>query len=127
MANNPQLLDRLPPHTLGAIWIGEKALDLTTPGFSELNYVFDGLISQTIHQYSNEQKSNQLSFFTKNFGENFFLYYFMEKIKFPIVVPIMPTNNRNTILIINSTNKKIQIDTFEKNLPGFKFELLDVI
>ena len=128
MANhNPQLLDRLTPATLGAIWIGDSALDSTTLGFSELNYIFDGLISQTIHLYSKEQKSSPLSFFTKNFGENFFLYYVVEKVTFPIVLPIAPTENRNKILIINSSsNKKIPIETFEKKLPGFQFELLDL-
>lgn len=125
--NNPQLLDRLTPAILGAIWIGDDILDPTTSGFTELNYIFDGLISQTIHLYSKEQQSSPLSFFTKNFGENFFLYYVVKKVTFPIVLPITPTENRNKILIINSSsNKKIQIELFEKNLPGFQFELLDL-
>lgn len=128
MANsNSQLLDRLTPAFQGAIWIGDKILDHSIPGYPELNYIFDGLISQTIHLYSVDQKKEKLSFFTKNFGNNFFLYYFATEVKFPLVLPNIPTEDRNKVLIINSTaNKKIQIEIFEKNLPGFQFELIEI-
>jgi hypothetical protein len=125
--NNPLLLDRLTPTVLGAIWIGDTFLDISTPGFTELNYIFDGLLSQSIHLYSEEQKNEPLSFFTKNFGENFFLYYLNGKVKFPMTLPMAPSENRNTILIINSSLvKKIHLEDFEKNLLGYQFELLEV-
>jgi len=125
--NNPLLLDRLSPSVLGALWIGDKTLDASVPGFSELNYIFDGLISQTVHLYSEDQKKVPLSFFTKNFGENFFLYYFSVSVQFPLTIPIAPSESRNTILIINSSSdQNIQTETFEKNLPGFQFKLFEI-
>lgn len=125
--NNSLLLDRLTPSTVGAIWIGDQSLHALTPGFRELNYIFDGLLSQSISLYSEEQKNSPLSFFTKNFGENFFLYYLNGKINFPMTLPVAPTETRNTILIINSSLvKKIELENFEKNLPGYQFELLEI-
>lgn len=129
MANsNPQLLDRLTPAFQGAIWIGGGALDITVSGFSELNYLFDGLLSQAVYQYSPEQKKIPLSFFTKSFGENFFLYYFIKEVNFPIFLPMSPTENRNKILIINSNpaHTIIQTELLKKHLPSFQFELLEL-
>jgi hypothetical protein len=129
-SNNPHILDRLTPAFLGVIWIGSDTLDESIAGFKELNYVFDGLLSHTLNLYTPEQKSKPLSFFTQSFGENFFLYYFIGKVDFPISFSATATENRNKILIItsmeNSNHEEIQIEIFKANLPQFQFELLNL-
>jgi hypothetical protein len=127
MENNyPQIIDRLTPDFQGAIWIGNSPLSENIPGFKELNYIFDGLISQAIHSYTKEQMNNPLSFFTKCFGEDFFLYYFINNFELPISLPKNRTENNNKVLIINATLEgKIQTEKIEKSFPAFQFELLE--
>jgi hypothetical protein len=123
---NPQIIDRLSQDFQGAIWIGNSPLNENIPGFKELNYIFDGLISQAIHSYSKEQMSTPLSFFTKSFGEDFFLYYFINNVELPISLPKNRIENKNKVLIINaSLEGKIQTEKIEKSFPAFQFELLE--
>jgi hypothetical protein len=128
MPTNPsKLLDRLTPAFQGAIWIGCDELDNKIPGFLELNYIFDGLISQSIHKNTAEQMKLPLSFFTKSFGQHFFLYYFNQNVIFPIITPTVAEEGKNKILIINTNPSLIiQIETFATQLPAFQFELLDL-
>jgi len=125
--NNPKILDRLTPEFQGAIWVGNGPLDTNLPGFPELNYLFDGLISQSIAEYSLSERKKSLSFFTKNFGENFFLHYYVEISKFPVSILDNKLSHRNKVLIINANAKtKIATEVFEKYFPEITFEIIDL-
>jgi hypothetical protein len=124
----PQILDRLSPYFAGAIWLGTEHISNETSGFQELNYIFDGLISQTIELYSDEPNDKHLAFYTKSFGENFFLYYFINNIKTPFTIPSTATSKRNKVLIINANSKnKIEIKKIENEFPSFQFEVLELL
>ncbi len=127
LSNCPQILDRLTADFHGVIWLGQNPLEIYTPGFLELNYIFDGIISRTLKEYSEEQKLKQLSFFTKSYGQNFFLYYFIEKVSFPIFIPKNDIENRNKILFVQVVPEtSSQIEILKKEFPNFQFELLEL-
>jgi hypothetical protein len=71
--SRPSILDQFTPQILGMFWFTNDKLRRELPGFDDLNYIFDGLISQYI--YGNEQitDSHIHIFFTENFKQKIFI------------------------------------------------------
>lgn len=125
---NPHLLDKLTPFVQGAIWLGNGELTTSMIGFTEFNYIFDGLLSQTISHYSKDEKKIPLSLFTTSFGKKFFLHYFPELNRFPEELIDQKDENRNKVLIINSNPEtKLSSKDFQTKYPGINFEIVDLI
>ena len=125
--SNPQLLDRLTPAFLGAIVIGSGELTTELAGFSELNYLFDGLLSQAIHFFASEEKKSPLSFITLNFGQKFFLHYLNEFESFPMGLINIQNESRNKVLIINTNpHTTLSVLDFEKHFSGLNLEVISL-
>jgi hypothetical protein len=69
----PSILDQFTPHILGLFWFTNDKLGRELPGFDDLNYLFDGLISQYIYGNEEISESHIHIFFTENFKQKIFI------------------------------------------------------
>lgn len=68
-----QFISQIDKDIKGIIWLTSGPIKSHLPYFSELNYLFDGLISHSLKEFPNNQTG---IFFTNNFNEKFFLIHF---------------------------------------------------
>lgn len=66
------LADMVTPEIIGLFWITAAPLSRELSSFDQLNYLFDGLLSQMIYGESSS-KSRANIFFTDNFNQTLFL------------------------------------------------------
>ncbi len=66
------LLDHVTPEVIGIFWLTSKPLDRALLGFDQLNYLFDGLLSQFIYGENITDKRSNI-FFTDNYSKTLFL------------------------------------------------------
>lgn len=71
-------LDQFTPDIIGIFWMSPESLSRSLPYFSELNYLFDGLISEFLFEREKESEKAHI-FFTQNFGQKFFLAHINTK------------------------------------------------
>ena len=125
------VIDLFTPDILGVLWITSEELSRDLLGFDELNYLFDGLISQYLYGQQklgvelNIHKSN--IFFTKNFNHNLFLTHieFNENLDKAIndqmaLVVANKNSERKKIIIFNQTESKLSSD-LNNRYPQFEF------
>ena len=130
-SNLKTVIDLFTPDILGVLWITTEELSRDLLGFDELNYLFDGLISQYLYGQQklgveiNIHKSN--IFFTKNFNQNIFLTHFElnnnleNAINDQMTLVIENKNSeRKKIIVFNQTDSKLSSDLF-KRYPQFEF------
>ena len=135
-SNLKTVIDLFTPDILGVLWITSEELSRDLLGFDELNYLFDGLISQYLYGQQklgveiNIHKSN--IFFTKNFNQNIFLTHieFNDNLENAInnqMTLVIENKNgeRNKIIVLNQTESKLSSDLF-KSYPQFEFIDLDL-
>jgi hypothetical protein len=67
------ILDQFTPHILGMFWFTKEELGRDLLGFDDLNYLFDGLISQYIYGNEKTIDSHVHIFFTENFRQKIFI------------------------------------------------------
>jgi hypothetical protein len=67
------ILDQFTPHVLGMFWFTQEELGRDLLGFDDLNYLFDGLISQYIYGNEKTIDSHINIFFTENFRQRIFI------------------------------------------------------
>lgn len=71
-SDSSSLVDLVTPETIGLFWITNSSLNRELKGFEEINYLFDGLISQFLFGQSVVEKRANI-FFTDNFSKTLFL------------------------------------------------------
>lgn len=107
------LTDLVTPEIVGIFWITTKPLDRSLRGFDQLNYLFDGLLSQFL--YGEEKADSRANlFFTDNFNKSFFLAHIKTQGASPSEisgeideqVALIQSNalNRNKVLVIQDTD-----------------------
>ncbi len=126
-------IDQFTPEILGAIWITEEDLGSDLIGFDELNYLFDGLISQYLYGKAGIDEDKHLerpnTFFTSNFKLKLCLVHVkIQNIQAGLLDDQMVLFNetdtestRNKILIINSTSSSHWGTDLQKRYPQFQF------
>lgn len=110
MVNNANplhtLCDNIGPNDLGIIWLTESGLNDQLNNFFEMNYLMDGLLSQ-----STIKNDTEFNFFlTQQFGEQFFLIHkeYQPKHDFNKLQNILKvsqnkeTSKNNVILLVQS-------------------------
>lgn len=70
--NSKILIDLVTPEVMGVFWITKSPLRRSLAGFDQLNYLFDGLISQFVASEEVSEKRANI-FFTENFNQTIFL------------------------------------------------------
>lgn len=128
--------DQFTPEVLGVFWITNEKLSLDLMGFDEFNYLFDGLISQTIYGQKDitighaNDRSNV--FFTKNFDQNLFLVHLESNSDMNSIIDdqiALIQDNQGTsqkkILILNKTQKD-WIPELQKRYSKFQFTSLEL-
>ncbi len=66
------LIDQVTPEIIGIFWLTTQPLDRSLQGFDQLNYLFDGLLSQFLFGENVVEKRANI-FFTDNFSKTLFL------------------------------------------------------
>ncbi len=66
------LADMVTPEIIGLFWITPAPLSRELASFDQLNYLFDGLLSQMIYGESSSRSRANI-FFTDNFNQTLFL------------------------------------------------------
>jgi hypothetical protein len=129
--NLKTLLDQFTPQVIGIFWITPEDLNQKLLGFDEVNYFFDGLISQYLYnQIKNDidpHQNNTNIFFTTNFNQRLFLAHIkmnsaISGILDEHIALIQESfkDDRNKILIFNTTSKDMS-NELEKRYPRFEF------
>jgi hypothetical protein len=129
MSNHFQtILDLISPDVEAIFWMTEEKLNRELKYFDEINYLFDGLISETLFDEEKKVETN-LIFFTKNFGHDLKLFHLHGKdIQSGTIDELLATvkkqeNKKPTIVILNSTQKKWE-DELPKRYHQFQFKSL---
>ncbi len=99
MSKSINLQDHIKTNTAGIIWITKEKLSHKLNLYNDLNYFFNGLITQYLKTSKNKEKNDGINFFiSNNFNDSFFLGHLT-----------IQTNNlqdylKNLILLINNKN-----------------------
>lgn len=137
--HQPSILDQFTPKVLGVLWFTNEELSSGLLGFDDLNYLFDGLISQYIYSQDKGDVRPAHIFFTKNFNEKIFLTHLktLNLNKDKIVENIhenmvliegnhKETNqDRKQILVFDKTNYHLT-EELKRSYPHFEFQSLNV-
>ena len=132
------ILDQFTPHILGVFWFTNEDLGRELSGFDDLNYLFDGLISQYIYGKEKAIRHAHI-FFTKNFNEKIFLTHLktQELNKAQVMANIHDhiiliegskkdlEEKRKTILVLDKTHHEFILE-LKKNYPHFEFQALSL-
>lgn len=134
--NLKTVIDMFTPDILGVIWITNEELSGELSGFDQFNYLFDGLLSQYLHNQmenvpeKNPDRSNV--FFTKNFNQKLFLAHLKMHGEIAGVLDdqialIQENKNdeRKKILLLNLTEKNWSSE-LQKRYPQFEFSNLEL-
>lgn len=132
LSNLQKVVDQFTPEILGVFWITDEELSRDLLGFDELNYIFDGLISQYL--YGQKEVITDLDktniFFSKNFDQKLFLAHIkmhsgIAGILDEHIALIQENKNseRKKILLFNTTGKDLGSDLV-KRYPHFDFKTL---
>jgi hypothetical protein len=123
-------LDQFTPEIIGLFWMTPESLSRSLPFFSELNYLFDGLISEFLFEREKESEQAHI-FFTQNFGQKFFLAHINTKgqtksqiagdIDEQISLITQNKEDRRTILIFDLTSDQ-WINEMQKRYSQFVFK-----
>ena len=96
------LLKKVGPLTSGLIWITQKLSDTKNPMYENLDYLSDGLLTQTLN---NNKEPNSITLISKNFHENFYIFIFneFEENKFQSYLDLFSNdlNGEKSILVID--------------------------
>lgn len=71
----PGILDLVSPYVFGILWVTKSELKRELPAFNELNYLFDGLISQYLYGSDTHHPKKTHMFFTLNFAQKLCLVH----------------------------------------------------
>ena len=121
MENNTKLLDLVDKKVLGIFWLTEKRPASSDRYFNELDYLVDGLLSDSVRKNSskkdNDSSYSQELFLGKNFESPLFLYHSLPEEK------NLTRNFQNFISILkphNGDNSKLIIIANEKGYNVYK-------
>jgi hypothetical protein len=132
------LLDQFLPKVLGLFWFTAEDLGRDLAGFDDINYLFDGLISQFIYGKEEETTAKHTHiFFTENFKERIFLTHMKTQglSKSQVAGEVdehialvgnhskVVQSDRKTILILDTTADN-WIAELKKRYPQFEFREL---
>lgn len=128
------LTDLATPEIVGIFWITTRGLDRSLEGFDQLNYLFDGLLSQFL--YGEEVTSRRANlFFTDNFNKSLFLAHIKTEgaskseisgeIDEQVALIQSHASDRNKILVIQDTDHN-WLNELDKRYSQFKFISLKV-
>jgi hypothetical protein len=128
------IIDQFVPDILGIFWITDKELSRDLTGFDEFNYLFDGLISQSLYGQEGNTSAVNLEkpnfFFNYNFNQKIFLAHIkMNNEIYGILdehIAIVQENKRTDskkILLYNITPKDVSGHLL-KRYPQFEFKKL---
>lgn len=125
-----KILDQFTPDILGLFWISPDSFSSTMPSFDEINYLFDGLISEFLFKRVKESDQAHI-FFTQNFGQKFFLGQISAKgqtksqiagdIDEQISLITQNKEDRRTILIFDLTSDQ-WMNELQKRYSQFVFK-----
>lgn len=125
--------DQVNANALGIIWISPNELTNKTPGFIELNYLLDGLLSMYVSNPDKDQTKGIDSFFTKSFGKTFFLIHLnthtqdkaktIELLKEQIALINSLKSENKTILTLDLTNDQF-INEIKGHFQSLEFKSL---
>ncbi len=121
------VIDQFTPDVRGVLWITQEELSQTLLGFDELNYLFDGLLSQFIYgQVVNQVLLNANIFFTQNFNQTLFLAHIKVNINIKSNIDeqlalLAESSNKNNKIIVYDTTDKIRIAELTERYPRFDF------
>lgn len=129
------LRDLATPEIVGIFWITSHSLDRTLDGFDQLNYLFDGLLSQFL--YGEEVTSRRANlFFTENFNKSLFLAHIKTEgasrseisgeIDEQVALIQSNASERNKILVIQETDHDWLPD-LTKRYSQFQFLSLKIV
>jgi hypothetical protein len=129
---NKSIIDQFTPDILGLFWITDESLNRTLKNFSELNYLFDGLLSEYL--YSREKETGYAHiFFSQNFNYKIFIAHLKSQnltksqlagdIDEQISLITNDSSERKTILILNETSEQ-WLQELQKRYSKFEFKSL---
>lgn len=134
--NTPSILDQFNPEVLGVFWLTRDELNRDLIGFDELNYLFDGLISQYLYGLTEKKAEHAHIFFSENFKARIFLAHLKTKdiTKSQIAseidehLALIPPseNHRKKILVFDKTEHN-WINELKKRYPQYDFLPLNYV
>lgn len=129
------ILDQFTPDVLGIFWITNEDLSRELCSFDDLNYLFDGLISQYIYGQETTSAKHAHIFFTENFNAKIFLAHLCTRhlTKSQIagdideqIALIQAAKNENKIILILDKTQGQWHSEIKKRYPQFEFRVLEV-
>jgi hypothetical protein len=106
-----EILNLVDQNIRAILWLTEDALSNKTLGFNELNYLFDGLISDFLVAHPNKELNSIQSFFSKSFGNDICLVHISGNeissgtIDEQIAFIKTHLNQSSDVVVLNFTNK----------------------
>ncbi len=129
-----EIIDQFTPDVVGIFWITKQVLNRDLKGFDELNYLFDGLISQYLYgQLDEKHLERKNTFFTHNFNKLLFLAHTQENaqtkqqlIEHMNILRYNQTEERRKILVLDESELTIQ-KSLQDQYPQFIFQPIEVL
>lgn len=125
------ICDQIGPREIGIIWLQDEELSEKTEYFFEMNYLMDGLLSQT----EITDKDNFHFYLTKQFSNQFFLIYkdCSKKMNVDNLISIIKNstnliNSERSNILIFSQSKRVNsnslIEQLKKKFKDLEFQTI---